>query len=155
MYQYSVVMGTVYIAGYTRCHACRCQWCCRKKNEIPTSHSVTLPSSAFCRLLVCFVLRLAHTNNNSNTSLMAICLGLPRCWYQKGTTSLELLEQEIVSGSGAICKSAPRPRPITTPVFHHLVFLQAGCPSCRPTNSVKAIKAIYYTWNDELLWVCS
>jgi len=25
----------------------------------------------------------------------------------------------------------------TTP----LVFLQAGCPSCRPTNSVKALKA--------------
>jgi len=22
-----------------------------------------------------------------------------------------------------------------------LVFLQAGCPSCRPTNSVKALKA--------------
>jgi len=24
---------------------------------------------------------------------------------------------------------------------HHSVFLQAGCPSCRPTNSVKALKA--------------
>jgi len=23
---------------------------------------------------------------------------------------------------------------------HHSVFLQAGCPSCRPTNSVKALK---------------
>jgi len=33
--------------------------------------------------------------------------------YQKGKTKLDLLEQEIVSGSGicwAICKSAPRPR---------------------------------------------
>jgi len=32
--------------------------------------------------------------------------------YQKGKTSLDLLKQEIVSGSGidwAICKSAPRP----------------------------------------------
>jgi len=27
------------------------------------------------------------------------------------------------------------------PAPHHLVFLQAGCPSCRPTNSVKALKA--------------
>ena len=27
---------------------------------------------------------------------------------------------------------------------HHSVFLQAGCPSCRPTNSVKALKAIQY-----------
>jgi len=33
--------------------------------------------------------------------------------YQKGKTSLDLLEQEIVSGSGiswAICKSAPHSR---------------------------------------------
>ena len=27
------------------------------------------------------------------------------------------------------------------PVPHHSSFLQAGCPSCRPTNSVKALKA--------------
>jgi len=45
-----------------------------------------------------------------------------------------------VSGSGiswAICKSAPCSREITTPAPHYSV-LQAGCPSCRPTNSVKA-----------------
>jgi len=44
------------------------------------------------------------------------------------------------SGSGiscAICKSAPHSRQITTPAPHHSVFLQAGCPSCHPTNSVK------------------
>jgi len=44
--------------------------------------------------------------------------------YQKGKinqeykTNLDLLEQDIVSGSGicwAICKFAPRPRQITTP----------------------------------------
>jgi len=27
-------------------------------------------------------------------------------------------------------------------VPHHLSFLQAGCPFCRPTNNVKALKAI-------------
>ena len=45
-----------------------------------------------------------------------------------------------MSGSGiswAICKSAPRSRQITMPAPHHSVFLQAGCPSCYPTNSVK------------------
>jgi len=55
-----------------------------------------------------------------------------------------LLKQETVSGSGiswAICKSAPRTRRITTPAPDHSVFLQDGCPSCRPTNSVKALKA--------------
>ena len=56
------------------------------------------------------------------------------------------MKQETVSGSGiswAICKSAPCSRQITTPVPHHC-FLQAGCPSCRPTNSVKALKARSY-----------
>jgi len=26
------------------------------------------------------------------------------------------------------------------PVLHHSGFLQAGCPSCHPTNSIKALK---------------
>jgi len=31
----------------------------------------------------------------------------------------------------------------TSAHLHHLpIFLQAGCPSCRPTNSVKALKAL-------------
>ena len=50
-----------------------------------------------------------------------------------------------MNGSGiswAICKSAPSPRQTTTPAPHHSVFLQAGCPSCHQTNSVKALKAI-------------
>ena len=49
-----------------------------------------------------------------------------------------------MSGNGiswAICKSASRSRQITMPVPHHSSFLQAGCPSCCPTNSVKALKA--------------
>ena len=41
--------------------------------------------------------------------------------------------------SWAICKSAPRSRQITTPAPCHSVFLQAICPSCHPTNSVKAL----------------
>ena len=58
-------------------------------------------------------------------------------WYQKGKS-----KQETVSGSGiswAVCKSAPCSRQITTPAPHHSVFLQALCPFCRPTNSVKAL----------------
>jgi len=45
--------------------------------------------------------------------------------YQKSKTNLDLLEQEIVSGSGiswAICKSAPLPRHITMPASHRSVF---------------------------------
>ena len=68
--------------------------------------------------------------------------------YQKGKTkkvktNLDLLEQEIVSGSGiywAICKSAPHADNHAN--IPPLSFLQAGCSSWRPTNSVKALKAL-------------
>ena len=77
---------------------------------------------------------------------MALFLGLSG-WA--GTRKVKpiwiLLKQETVSGSGiswAIWKSASRSRQITMPVPHHSSFLQAGCPSCRPTNSVKALKAL-------------
>jgi len=65
--------------------------------------------------------------------------------YQKGKPIWILLKQETVSGSGIswdICESAPNSRQITTPAPHRSVFLQARCPSCCPTNSVKALKAI-------------
>jgi len=61
--------------------------------------------------------------------------------YQKGKTrkvktNLDLLEQEIVSGSGIgyIQDNHANIPPLS--------FLQAGCPSCRPTNSVKALKEV-------------
>ena len=84
-----------------------------------------------------------HTH--THTRLTAPLPGLPR-WA--GTRKVKpiwiLLKQKTVSGSGIswdICKSAPHSRQITTPAPHSSVFLQAGCPSCRPTNSVKALKA--------------
>ena len=91
---------------------------------------------------------------HTHTRLTALFLGVPRsAGTRKAKPIWILLEQETVSGSGiswGICKSAPCSRQITTPVPHHSVFLQAGCPSCRPTNSVKALKAmkgVYYTCN--------
>ena len=43
--------------------------------------------------------------------------------------------------SAGPCKSASRSRQITMPVPHRSSFLQAGCPSCCSTNSIKALKA--------------
>ena len=73
--------------------------------------------------------------------------------YQKVKPIWILLKQETVSGSGiswATCKSVHSSRQTTTPAPHHSVFLQAWCPSCHPTNSIKALKATianycYYT----------
>ena len=57
-----------------------------------------------------------------------------------------LLKQETVSG-----KFAPRSRLITMPAPHHS-FLQAGCPSCRPSNSVKALMENYFTQQKHMKW---
>ena len=85
-------------------------------------------------------------DTHTHIRLTALCPGLPR---SAGTRKVKpiwtLLKQETVRGSGiswAICKSAPRSRQMTTPTPNHSVFLQAGCPSCLPTNSVKALKAL-------------
>ena len=91
-----------------------------------------------------FILQKRYTH--THTRLTALFPGLPR-WAstRKVKPIWVLLKQETVSGSGiswAIRKSAPRSRQITMPAPHHSVFLQAGCPSCRPTNSVKALKAL-------------
>ena len=67
-------------------------------------------------------------------------------YHQEGKPNLDLLEQEIVSGSGiswAICKSASWPRHNHASI-PSLIFLQARCPSYRPTNSVKALRAIHF-----------
>ena len=40
------------------------------------------------------------------------------------------------------CKSCKAPVKSSPPTNQHPVFLQAGCPSCRPTNRLKALKGI-------------
>jgi len=58
--------------------------------------------------------------------------------YQKGKTNLDLTEardSEWQWHQLGMCKSAPCSRQITTPAPHRSVFLQAGCPSCRPTKA--------------------
>jgi len=64
--------------------------------------------------------------------------------YQKGETSLDFAEardnewQWHQLGHIQVCTSLQTDNHAST---HHSVFLQAGCPSCRPVNSVKALKA--------------
>ena len=91
-----------------------------------------------------------------DTRLTALFPGLPG-WA--GTRKVKpiwiLVKQETVSGSGiiwAICKSALRSRQITTsaPITQ---FLQAVCPSCRPTNSIKALKARLYRDEDMMIMI--
>ena len=67
--------------------------------------------------------------------------------YQKGKTNPDFTEardsewQWHQLGHMQVCISLQTENHAST---HHTVFLQAGCPSCRPTNSVKALKAYVY-----------
>ena len=64
--------------------------------------------------------------------------------YQKGKTNLDFTEatdsewQWHQLGHMQVCTSLQTDNYVSTPP---LSFLQAGCPSCRPTNSVRALKA--------------
>jgi len=71
----------------------------------------------------------------THTTILQHCLILSgTAWvsrHLKGKTNLDLLEQEIVIGSGiswAICKSAPWPRHITTPASHHFSVFTGQMP---------------------------
>jgi len=64
--------------------------------------------------------------------------------YQKGKTNLDFTEardsewQWHELGHTKVCTSLQTDNHASNPPFS---FLQAGCPSCRPTNSVEALKA--------------
>ena len=70
--------------------------------------------------------------------------------YQKGKTHLDFTEardsewQRHQLGHMQVCTLLQTDDHASTPP---LSFLQAGCPSCRPTNSVKALKAQVSVWN--------
>ena len=65
--------------------------------------------------------------------------------YQKGKTNLDFTEERDSGwqwhqlGYMQVCTALQTDNHTSTPPL--LCFLQAGCPSCRPTNSVKALKA--------------
>ena len=89
-----------------------------------------------------------HDNHTHTHPFNGPFLGLPRWASTKVKPIWILLKQETVSGSGiswAICKLQvctllqTDNHAKTSP----LSFLQAGCPFCRLTNSVKALKALH------------
>ena len=65
--------------------------------------------------------------------------------YQKGKTNLDFTEARDSEWQWhqlehmQVCTSLQTDNHANTPP---LSFLQAGCPSCHPTNSVKALKAL-------------
>jgi len=70
--------------------------------------------------------------------------------YQKGKTNLDFTEARVNElqwhqlDHVQVCTSLQTDNHTSTPP---LSFLQAGCPFCRPTNSVKELKAMEETAN--------
>ena len=60
---------------------------------------------------------------------------------------LELgMMEVVVSGNNWRYKSCKAPVKSSSPTNQHPVFLQAGCLSCHPTNSVKALRGSMINW---------
>ena len=82
-----------------------------------------------------------HTHTHPFNSPLSRTTRVSR--YQKGKTNLDFTEardsewQWNPLGHMQVCTSLQTDNHASTPP---LSFLQAGCPSCRPSNSVKALK---------------
>ena len=89
-----------------------------------------------------------YIHTHTHTHFMILCPGLPGWAGARKVKPMIwiLVKQETVSGSGIswamqVCTSLQTDNNASTPP---LSFLQARCPSCRPTNSVKALKGCTY-----------
>ena len=94
------------------------------------------------------IFKYKHTHRHPSNGLLS---GSSRVsHYQKGETNLDFTEardsewQRHQLGHMQICTSLQRDNYAST-APHCSVFLQTRCPSCHPTNSVKALKALVFT----------
>jgi len=85
------------------------------------------------------------THTHTHTRLTDLCPGLPRWAGTREVKPIWILLKQIDGewhwhqlGYMQLCTSLQTDNNASTPP---LSFLQAGCPSCRPTNSIKALKA--------------
>ena len=109
-----------------------------------------------CQFIALLILRRAQwrksvfavtcTHTHTRLSLTALFLGLPGSAGTRKVKPIWILLKQRVSewqwhqlGHMQVCISLQTNNHASTPP---LSFLQAGCPSCHPTNSVKALKAL-------------
>ena len=114
---------------------------------ISTTEKVTFISVAFVffsSLNICrFCYRTTHTHTHPFNGPFSRTTQVSR--YQKGKTNLDFTEardsewQWHQLGHMQVCTSLQTDNHASAPP---LSFLQAGCPSCRPTNSVKALEEL-------------
>ena len=110
---------------------------CTKR--FPMKSFVTYEYLAFSNFTLFTSLSLTHTHTHTFNAPFSGTTQVSR--YQKGKTNLDFTEwQWRQLGHMQVCTLLQTDNHASTPP---LSFLQAGCPSCRPSNSVKALKAIH------------
>ena len=93
---------------------------------------------------VLFTTRTTHTHTHTHPFNCPLSRTTRVSRYQKGKTNLDCTEARDSEWQWheldhmQVCTSLQTDNHASTPP---LSFLQAGCPSCHPTNSVKALKA--------------
>jgi len=118
--------------------------------EVCRQHAASIAQCEYCwTILQCSLCREEALISQSRTLLaqqcnrfMALFLGPPR-WAGARRELLDFMVQGKINRGKHIDHPAGRHSIQTNqwPPPPSPIFLQAGCPSCRPTNSVKALKA--------------
>jgi len=112
------------------------------------SHIVLLCIYRANNMLIILTIYLSCCDITNINDCCCCCCCYYYYWNQEGKTNLDLLEQEVVSGSGiswAICKYAHCRRQITMPAFHHSVFYRPDAhPAAQPTASEHWKQNKYY-----------
>ena len=116
---------------------------CEKTPAIePAAKRSAMPSSA----VPLFIIRFTWTtqlNDYAGTHSTALCPGLPR-WAgtrRQNQSGFYWSKRQWVAVASAGPYASQHLTPDRQPCQHPTtLFLQAGCPSCRPTNSIKALR---------------
>jgi len=97
--------------------------------------------------LLCAVCNNTHTHTHTRAFNGSFSGNTQVSRYQKGKTNLDFTEardsewQWHQPGRMQVCTSLQTDNRAS---ISSLSFLQAGCPSCRPTNSIKALEALCF-----------
>ena len=110
--------------------------------EFPFQLNFLVISDVMCHILSLKCLKNTSTHTHAFNGLLSRTIQVSR--YQEGKTNLDFTEardsewQWHQLGYMQVCTSLQIDNHASTPP---LSFLQARCPSCCPTNNVKALKA--------------
>jgi len=106
-----------------------------------------------CAMNTVHAMSCQQKQNNNNIRLTALCLELPGWAGTRKVKPIWIYWSEwhwYQLGHMQACTSPQTDNHASTP---SLSFLQAGCPSCRPTNSIKALKVTRTEMGDVKGWL--